>query len=243
VDVPAELPVVAAAFLAAGAVQGSLGFGFGLVGLVGAATVLPVSFAVPLVACIALWVYIGHLGLLRKSFNKNDAAPMVAGMLLGVPFGVLLLRFGEPTWLLGALGVVLLAGTFAQLRGATPVERGPRTGFAAGAAGGVLAGALGTGGPPLVLYVSSQPWSPSRGTACLVACFGAAAVAQLIGYTVSGLFGWEQIVLAALGAPAAVVGLLLGQSVFKRLPEAGFRAVVQAVLACVGGWYVFRAVF
>lgn len=240
-ELPPELAVVAAGALAAGVVQGALGFGFGLVALTGAVLVLPVPEAVPTVASLALWVYLGLLWVLRGDLRARDGVPLVVGLLGGVPVGVALLRFGEPTWLLAGLGGVLLVGTGLQAFGGPPKgEAGRGWGLAAGLTGGVLSGSLGIPGPPAVLYVSAQAWTPSRGTACLQMFLGAGAGAQLVGYGVSGMLGSRALLLAAGCAPAAIVGLLLGQRLFRRLPEEWFRRTVQACLATLGVWFLVR---
>lgn len=240
-ELPPELPMIAAAALAAGAVQGAMGFGFGLVALSGAALVLPVPEAVPLVACLGLWVYGSLLFVLRRDLHLRDGGPLLLGLLGGVPVGIALLRFGEPTLLLAALGAVLLLGTVFQTVGGPPkAEAGPRWGLAAGLASGVLSGSLGTPGPPALLYVSSQPWSPARVTACMQLLLGSAAAAQLVGYAASGMLSAGSLRLAAGCIPAAVVGLGLGQTVFKRLPEVWFRRIVRASLAALGVFFLVR---
>ncbi len=238
---PTELIVVALAFAVAGVVQGALGFGFGLVSLSISAFVLAVSDAVPTVSLLGVFVYAGMLHLLRSDLVLRDALGMGVGLLAGVPVGVALLRFGEPTWLLAGLGAVLLVGTAMQVFGGPPkAAGGERWGLAAGLLGGVLGGSLGSGGPPVVLYVSSRPWTPARGTACLQLIFLGMTATQLVGYGVSGLLGAQEATLALAGAPAAVGGLWLGRTAFHRVPELWFRRTVQASLACLGLWFLSR---
>ncbi len=239
---PPELLSVALACAVAGVVQGSLGFGFGLVAISGSAFVLSMADAVPAISALGVWVYAGMLWVLRRELVVRDAAVMLVGLGLGVPFGVLLLRFGDPTWLLVGLGLVLLVGTAIQAFGGAPKAGGGGWAWAAGLAGGVLGGSVGSGGPPVVLFVASRPWSPARGTACLQLIFFVMTAVQLVGYTASGLLGREELVLAAGGAPAAVLGLAIGQTAFRRIPEQWFRRTVQACLACLGVWFVVRGI-
>ncbi len=241
-ELPAEWPAFAAAAAAAGLVQGSLGFGFSLVTLTGAAFFLPLDVVVPAVAVLSAVIYTGQLTVMRDSLVLKDGLVIVAGMLMGVPGGVALLRFGEPKWLLAALGLVLVLGSASQaMRRGERVERGRKVAFVAGLAGGVLSGSLGTGGPPVVLYTQTQPWKPARMAAVLVFAFLSSTLATLVGYSVSGMLGRTSGMLALVGAPVAALGWVIGFRIFSALPEAAFRSIVQASLAVVGVWYVVRA--
>lgn len=241
-DLPPELLPVAAGFLLAGVVQGALGFGFGLVSVTCAALVLDLPQVVPVVSSVAVVVYSVTALVLRASFVPRDLAPLALGIVFGVPVGVVLLKNVPSSWLLAGLGVVLLAGTANQLRqSGPPPELGPAWGTGAGLMAGVLAGSVGFGGPPAILYVASQPWSKERTTALLQVLFVSTTALQLVGYGVAGLLQSDRVRLAVWCAPAAAVGLALGMAVFRKLPEAGFRRLVQASLAVLGAWFLLKA--
>lgn len=231
--------VLAAGVLAGGIVQGALGFGFGLTALSIGALVLPVVDIVPSVSVLGLVLLSVLLFALRHHLKPRDAGPLIGGALVGVPFGVLLLRDADPAVLFVLLGAALLLGTALQLR--SPRFEAPRSvGLGAGLAGGVLGAAVGVSGPPAVLYLAAKSWSPGRRTAALQVYLFAVVVAQLVGYVVAGLLEPAGLALALKMAAPAGLGLAIGLLVFRRLPELWFRRAVQAALLGLGVLFLVR---
>ncbi len=232
--------VLAAGVLLGGVVQGALGFGFGLTALSIGALMMPMPALVPSVASLHLVLLLALLVSLRAHVQPRDAGPLIGGALLGVPFGVLLLRDAEPTVLLLLLGSALLAGTALQLR--SPEFEAPTAfGWGAGVAGGFFGAAVGASGPPAVLYLTAKRWSPGRRTAALVLYLAGVVAAQLVGYVAAGLLTSAGLGLALRLAVPAGIGLAIGQLVFRRIPELWFRRTVQVALAGLGVWFLVRA--
>ncbi len=232
--------VLAAGALIGGVVQGALGFGFGLTAISIGALVLPVSALLPPVASLHLVLLLAMLISLRAHLKPRDAAPLIGGALLGVPFGVLLLRDAEPGVLFVLLGCALLLGMALQLR--SPEFEAPTSfGLGAGVAGGLLGAAVGVSGPPAVLYLTAKSWSPGRRTTALVLYLAGVVAAQLIGYVAAGLLTLDRLALSAQMAVPAGFGLLVGQLVFRRIPELWFRRTVQVALTGLGIWFLLRA--
>ena len=99
---------------------------------------------------------------------------------------------------------------------------------------GSLRGAIGTPGPPVILYAAAQDWSPRTVKANIQAFLMVNQAVILIGYWWAGLLDREVWRLTWLFAAPAVVGLAAGMLLFNRLDRARFRRGVFAVLFVSG---------
>lgn len=227
--------VGAAVIAAACFVQGLAGFGIGLVSLAFLPFLMSPQQAVVLITVYAA-VFIAIILIpLRRDFTLHGMAELVAGTILATPAGVWLLA-GLPSDVLKRLiGLVLLAIVALEWLGLYPERlRGRGWGFGAGLAAGLMGGAIGTPGPPVILYAAAQGWSPRTVKANIQAFLVINQAAVLIGYWWAGLLDREIWRLAWLYAAPAVAGLAAGMPLFDRLDRARFRRVVFAVLFVSG---------
>jgi uncharacterized membrane protein YfcA len=178
---------------------------------------------------------------LRRDFTRQGMAELVAGTILATPAGVWLLA-GLPADVLKRLiGLVLLAIVALEWLGLYPERlRGRGWGFGAGLAAGLLGGAIGTPGPPVILYAAAQDWSPRTVKANIQAFLIVNQAVIVIGYWWAGLLDREIWRLAWLYSVPAVGGLVVGMLLFDRLDRARFRRVVFAVLFVSGTVLLIR---
>ena len=101
-------------------------------------------------------------------------------------------------------------------------------------AAGLIGGAIGTPGPPVILYAAAQEWGPRTVKANIQAFLIVNQAVILLGYWWTGLLDREVGRLAALYALPAVLGLAAGMLLFSRLDRAQFRRVVFMVLFASG---------
>jgi uncharacterized membrane protein YfcA len=117
---------------------------------------------------------------------------------------------------------------------------GPLGALAVGAASGLLNGAAGIGGPPaIVFYFASTGAAVSRAT--LIAYFLFTDVYALAWAGGTGLLsgaGWPLVVVAL---PFSLLGITLGQRLYRGLDEAHLRHLVWSLLALLGGLGLGRA--
>ena len=155
----------------AGIVQGTVGFGFGLVAMSTLPLWMDIKEAVPVVALLCLVVNATLTWRLRAHLGWSRIGPLLLGSLAGVPAGVFLFATLDPNWLLVGLGLALLFVAVQQTWfGTTPdadKQVRPLWGGLAGLVSGVLGGAFNTGGPPVVMYVGVQSWSKEDTVATL----------------------------------------------------------------------------
>jgi hypothetical protein len=229
--------IIAGAFL----VLGLAGFGNGLVAL----GLLPFVMS-PVTAIVLLTIYtilatIVVFVPLRRDFEPRGLPLLLLGSVAGTPLGVWVLATLPVSTLNRAIGLVLLAVVASEWLGLYP-ERlpGRRWALGAGVAAGLLGAAVGTPGPPVILYMASQGWSPRTIKANLQAFFLVNQAAIMLGYWWAGLLTRETWRYAAVFLVPAVLGLLLGMALFARVEQALFRRLVFALLFASGLLLVVR---
>jgi uncharacterized protein len=216
-------------------VQGLAGFGIGLVSLAFLPFLMSPQSAIVLITLYATVFIVIIFVPLRREFTLHGMAELVVGSILATPAGVWLLA-GLPSDVLKRLiGLVLLAIVALEWLGLYPERlQGRGWGFGAGLAAGLLGGAVGTPGPPVILYAAAQGWSPRTVKANIQAFLMINQAVILIGYWWAGLLDREIWRLTRLYAVPAVAGLAAGMMLFNRLDRARFRRVVFAVLFVSG---------
>lgn len=198
--------VGAVVIAAASFVQGLAGFGIGLVSLAFLPFLMEPATAVVLMTVYAAVFTVVIFIPLRRDFTLHGMQELVVGTIVALE------------WL----------GLYpARLRG-----RG--WGVGAGLVAGLIGWAVGTPGPPVILYAAAQDWSPRTVKANIQAFLIVNQALILIGYWWAGLLGREVWRLTALYAVPAILGLAAGMLLFTRLDRVRFRRVVFVVLFVSG---------
>ena len=237
VDLALAALVIAGAFL----VLGLAGFGNGLVALAFLPLVMSPVEAIVLLTIYTVLATVVIFVPLRADFDGAGLPALLIGSVLGTPLGVWVLAALPASMLTRVIGLVLLAIVALEWLGVYP-ERLPGRGWALGAgiAAGLLGAAVGTPGPPVVLYTASQGWSPRTIKANLQAFFLVNQAVIMIGYWWAGLMTPRVWQYTALFLVPAALGLLLGMALFTRVDQARFRRIVFAILFASGLLLVVR---
>ncbi len=227
--------VGAVVIAAASFVQGLAGFGIGLVSLAFLPFLMEPATAVVLMTVYAAVFTVVIFIPLRRDFTLRGMRELVVGTIVATPAGVWLLAGLPPDVLKRLIGLVLLAIVALEWLGLYPARlRGRGWGFGAGMVAGLIGGAVGTPGPPVILYAAAQDWSPRTVKANIQAFLIVNQALILIGYWWAGLLGPKVWRLTALYAVPAVLGLAAGMLLFTRLDRVRFRRVVFFVLFVSG---------
>jgi uncharacterized membrane protein YfcA len=232
-----EVLLVVVIFVFASLIQSAIGFGSALVAMPLLALIVDIRMATPLVGLVVL----GISGLmLARDWRKvatRDGWQLVGSALLGIPVGLLLLKWAPEVIVKGVLGIVLIGfGLYRLATPRMPELRGPvwlwlwLSGFISG----VLGGAYNTNGPPVVIYGTLRRWSPERFRATLQLVFLATGVFIAVGQGVAGLWTPEVFRLVAYSLPAVAVGTLVGGQLGPRIPQALFSRIVYGLLVLMG---------
>lgn len=221
--------------LAASFVMGLAGFGIGLVGLAFLPFVMSPATAVVMLTLYALVIAVAIFVPLRRDFRPRGMLDLVVGTVVGTPFGVWVLATFPASALNRLIGLVLVGVVLLEWRNLYP-ERlsGRRWGLGAGLLAGLIGGAVGTPGPPVILYATTQGWSPRTMKANLQAFFAVNQAVILVGYWWASLLTVEVWRFTAAFAVPAAVGLVVGVSLFNRVDQVGFRRIIFGLLFVSG---------
>jgi hypothetical protein len=130
------------------------------------------------------------------------------------------------------------------LIGRTPLElkRDSRAWLlACGFCAGVLGGAYGMNGPPLVIYGAMRRWSAQHFRATLQGYFLPASLIGMGGYWLAGLWVPAVTHYYLLSLPLTVLGVFLGRVINHRMHEEAFLKYIYLGLAGIGGLLLIQA--
>jgi uncharacterized protein len=216
-------------------VMGLTGFGIALVAM----AFLPWLMS-PVTAIVLLTIYAFVFSVVVVVQLRHDLTPralfdLLIGTVAGTPIGVWVLASLPISAINRLIGLVLVAVVVLELRGVMPTRLvGRGWGLATGFLGGVIGGAVGTPGPPVIVYATTQGWSPRTMKANTMGFFVANQGAILVGYWWAGLLTPEVMVVSASLALPALAGVGAGVALFGRLDPVRFRRIVFGLLLVSG---------
>lgn len=223
--------LAAVAIIALGAaIQGSVGFGLGVVGAPILILLDPRLVPGPILLDALLLTVLVTVREWRH-VRLADLGWSVPGRLLGTAIAVWILRAVPSARLQFTMGVFMLLAVALTLVGPR-LRIGRRTLFGAGTLAGVMSTITSMGGPPMALLYQNEEGPRLRGT--LAAFFALGVVFSIGGLAVAGRFGWTEIRLAALLLPGVVLGFVLSAWTAKRLDKRHIRVIVLVTSAVAG---------
>lgn len=234
---PAHYGITCAVFALAEAVYVLFGFGVGMIAVGALAMVLPRLQDVVvllLVGNLPVEVWVAWRG--RHEIDWRGVALICLSVAVGVPAGSVLLRLGDPSFVLATLGLLLIGigAAFLLLPQHAAVDWPRWVAPLAGLLAGGLSGLFGTGGPPLILYFRLAGLDKASFRGNLMAVFLLMTLVRIPSYAVIGLLTWPRAGAALMVLPAVLLGALAGDRVHLRLSEATFRRMVAIALAAIG---------
>ncbi len=213
------------------------GFGLGLiaVGLL-ALFIQPVTNVIVLLLFIALPAEIYVVYRSWKSISWRGIFLLAGGIVVGTIMGTLILKYGNPEYILTILAFFLIvAGCIfliaqSELAVKWPSWCSPIIGILAG----LLAGMFGTGGPPLIFYYQLSGMKKEAFRGNLMTLFLLMALVRYPSYALSGLVTTPRMISAVYVFPAVLLGIWLGNRIHLHISEKGFRKMVSLGLIVIG---------
>lgn len=234
--------VIAVIFLAT-FIRSAFGFGEALVAVPLLALLIPVSVAAPLAVLVSVTVAGFVVVQDHSDLDFRSAGWLVLFTLPGIPLGLLLLTSVPEPLVKIALACVVIAFALYSLLSTFPrALTNDRLSWFFGFSAGVLGGAYGMNGPPLVIYGSLRRWPPRIFRATLQGYFLPASLLGALGYWLVGL--WTPTVSRYFlwCLPAIIVATLLGRVVNRRMASHSFLRFVNMGLIATGVVLLFQAV-
>jgi uncharacterized membrane protein YfcA len=224
-------------------IRSALGFGEALVAVPLLALLLPVEVAAPLAVLVSITVAVVIVLEDWHQVHLGSAWRLVLSTLFGIPLGLLLLTAVPGPVVKAVLAVVIIAFSGYCLARRTPLElHDDRLAWLFGFGAGVLGGAYGMNGPPLVIYGTLRRWPAEQFRATLQGYFLPASVVGMAGYWLAGL--WVPMVSRyyLLSLPVAAASIALGRVVNRRLAGRSFIRYVHIALILIGTTLLIQSV-
>ena len=236
------LLVLSIVFLAT-LIRSAFGFGEGLIAVPLLAFCIPLNVAAPLVVLLSITIAAIVVAQDWKKIHLHSAGWLVLATLFGIPLGLMLLTSTHQRLVKATLGAIIVAFSIYSLIGRTPLElkRDNRAwlllcGFFAG----ILGGAYGMNGPPLVIYGAMRRWSAQHFRATLQGYFLPASIIGMAGYWLAGLWTSAVTHYYLLCLPVTLLGVFLGRVINHRLHGEAFLKYIYVGLAGIGAMLIVK---
>jgi uncharacterized membrane protein YfcA len=208
------------------------------------AVCVPLKTAAPLAVLLSITIAAMVVAQDWKKVHWSSALWLVLSSVAGIPLGLLLLASGHQRLAKAGLGVIILGCSAYFLIGRAPFHLrcdSRRWLLACGFCAGVLGGAYGMNGPPLVIYGSIRRWPAPRFRATLQAYFLPASILGMTGYWLAGLWTPAVSRFYLISLPVAVPAVLLGRFIHHHLPTKVFLRYVYIALGATGVLLLIQA--
>jgi len=217
--------------------RSAFGFGEALIAVPLLTLFLPVKVAAPLAVLVSITIAAVVVAQDWQKIHWRSAGWLVGASLFGIPVGLLLLMSSHQRAVKIVLAIFIIAFSAYSLLGRRPPElKSDSKGWLLGCGfvAGVVGGAFGMNGPPLVIYGAMRRWSAQHFRATLQAYFLPASIVGMAGYWLAGLWVPTVTHYYLLCLPVLLPAVWLGRVVNRRLHGDAFLKYVYVGLAGIG---------
>jgi uncharacterized membrane protein YfcA len=232
-----ELLLFLIATFAGALVAGLSGFAFGLVASSIWLYILTPLQTATLIIAFGLIVQGYSVWKLRAALDWKKLWPFVLGAAFGVPVGVSILTWANPTHVrMGVGGLLVLYSLYAWFRPTiAPVKAaGAAADAGVGFLNGVLGGITGLAGILVTIWCGLRGWPRDQQRTVFQPVAVATFLMGALWIGAKGAITADTLKLFLMGLPALFAGTWLGLKLFGRLDEAAFRKVVLVLLLASG---------
>ena len=214
--------------MGAGFVQRVSGFGLGIFAMMFLPYFTPTPVAASISTLFSCVTSTYNAIRYRKEIAYKTAIPMVCAALVAIPIAVYFSAVVSARifqWLLGGV-LILLSIYFLFFNQRIKLKPNLTNGLLAGVVGGTLNGLFSTGGPPVVLYLSSALKSTGAYFATIQFYFCFTNIYATAMRAVNGILTKDALLYAAIGLVGCMVGDTLGKQVFHKLNAEKLKKII-----------------
>jgi uncharacterized membrane protein YfcA len=220
----------------AGMMRGYSGFGTAILLAPVFSTLWGPRAGVPVVLLMELLVSAQLLPRAIGEADRRMVLPIGVAAVLAMPIGSLVLLQADGVLLRRVIGgLVLLFGLILlspwRYHGVRPLGLN----LAVGGISGLLKGATGMSGPPVILYFLSGPEEARRHRANFILFFGVIGVASIIPPILGGIVDAPALLRSAALLPVLLLCVRAGSRLFHVIPPAWYRRFAFGALVAAGG--------
>lgn len=237
--------ILAIVFIAT-VVRSTFGFGESLIAVPLFILLIPIEIAVPLSVLISIFIAAIVVVQDRKQIHFNSAKWLIAFATLGIPVGLFILIHGNEQITKAILGVLIISYSAYSLLSKNKFELKTDNKiwlFVCGFISGILGGAYGLNGPPLVIYGNLRGWTAKNFRATLQAYFLPASMIGMFGFWYKGLWIWSVTYYFLISIPVIVPAIFLGRYFNHQLKDSTFLKYVYVGLIAIGVLLLIQSLF
>jgi uncharacterized membrane protein YfcA len=226
-------------------IRSTFGFGEGLVAVPLLALRIPVAVAAPVVVLLSITIAFVVVAQDWRKIHVRSTGWLLAPTLVATPLGVALLTCAYQHTVKAVLAIVIVSFSGYFLLGKRPPELQSDSHawlLGCGFFAGILGGAYGMNGPPLVIYGAMRRWSPQHFRATLQGYFLPASIVAMTGYWFAGLWVPAVTRYYLISLAVALPAIFLGRIINHRLRGDAFLKYVHGGLVCVGLVLLIQAI-
>ncbi|MER2063389.1 MAG: sulfite exporter TauE/SafE family protein [Alkalibacterium sp.] len=235
------LLVIGAVFLGS-LMRSTFGFGDSVVSMPLLALLpIPFSTAVSLVGLVGCTVALISIFSGYKHVDKAVLVKLSLATLLGIPFGLLLVRFAEKRWISLILGILLILYSIYSVLGSKSHQKAIENtfqdttyGLPFGFFSGMLGSAYNMNGIPIVLYGTMSNWSPNTFKDTLQTHFLFSSLFIVLSHFLSGFWTRELGIYFLSSLPAVVAAISLGNYLYGKIDVTKFKQYVLFFIFILG---------
>ncbi|MNL19495.1 Sulfite exporter TauE/SafE [compost metagenome] len=206
---------------------------------------MPLELAVPLSVLMSILVALIVIIQDHEHVHFNSAKWLIIFAIIGIPLGLMILIYGNEFYVKIGLGLLIIFYSVYSLfwkSGLTLKADHKYWLFVCGFLSGVLGGAYGLNGPPLVVYGNMRNWSAKHFRATLQAYFLPASFITSIGYFAKGLVTMELLKYFLVSVPAIFPAVFLGRYINHKIRGNSFFKYVYIGLIVIGAFLIINSV-
>lgn len=216
----------------AGFVRGFTGFGAGMIMIPAVGAAYDPVTAIILLFIVDVGATTPTLLPHFRACQWREVGPVALAASLAFPFGLTFLLTVDPIVVRWGLSLFILSVTTLLASGwRYRGEPGVGRSLAVGGGMGALSGAIGLGGPLIVLFWLGGPERAARVRSNIFAFFGLFSVVSLTGFWWSGLFTPGRTLAGLALLPLYAGTLLIGSRLFDRSTDETYRRAALALCA------------
>src|SRR5262245_60674844 len=229
------IPSVMVVIFLATLIRSAFGFGEALIAVPVLAFLIPVEEAVPLATLVSITVAGIVIAQDWRKIHIRGAWWLVISTFFGIPLGLWLLTAVSETVVKAVLAAVIIGFSLYCLANRSQHHlKDDRFAWVFGFGAGVLGGAYGMNGPPLVIYGSLRHWSPEQFRATLQGYFLPASLLGMSGYWLAGLWVSAVTRYYLWSLPLTLAAIFLGRVINQRMGRHSFLLYIHVGLLVVG---------
>lgn len=241
---PLTLTVALIAVALTGLSKGGLGGAFALMGVPLMALVMPPVQAAALLLPVLLAMDAASLWSWRGWAQGALLRALLPPAMLGIGLGWLTAAVTPESAVKLMVGLLALGFVARQFAAPRPPAMGPRraSAWGWGALAGFTSFVAHAGGPPFQMHVLPLRLDPRDYTGTSVVFFAVVNAVKLVPYAALGLFDAGLLAASVWLMPVAVLAVLLGAALVRRMRPQVFYPFMFAMLALVSGKLVWDGV-